>query len=184
MKKRKRNAIGITYNPIRSKISRWCYNNKNELFNIPILTDEIGLDSNNYNDRTKVYNHIVYWRNKFKDFYFKQKKAGVIDDMNRYEAWDTMLYNYNQNDAYVFLSKYDTENRCHYFVQPGFDMLENMDKQRLNKQWKGIQTIMDEMKLEDARLILSDGTRKPISDLLEAGKNVGELLGDGNAEST
>jgi len=180
MKRKKRNPVNLKANTLRYQISKWCKTHKDEAFNVPILTEELGLNPDSFSDRNNVYRCILYWREKFKDFYEKQKRIGTIDNMNRYEAWDTMLYNYNQNDAYVFLSKYDKELRCHYFVQPGFDMLENMDKRRLNKQWKGIKTVIEEMQLQDARLILSDGSRQPITELLEAGKNVTELLGEGD----
>jgi len=176
MKRKKRNPVNLKTNLLRYKISEWCSKHKDELFNVPLLTKELGLNPDSFSDRNQVYSCILYWRNKFKEFYEKQKKIGTIDNMNRYEAWDTMLYNYNLNDAYVFLSRYDKEMNCYYFVQPGFDMLENMDKRRLNKQWKGIQTVIEEMQLQDARLILSDGSRKPINELLEAGEHVSELL--------
>jgi len=176
MKRKHRNAVHLTRHTLRYKASKWLKQNKNIAFNNPILTKALGLNPDSRIDTQRVYQDvIVYWRRKFIDFYYKQKKAGFLNEVDRYRAWDSMLYSYNQNDAYVFL--YDRKVKC--YLQPGFNELENMDKQRLERQWRGIGTVIEEMQLFDARLILPDGTRKPIGELLEAGRDVNRLLLEG-----
>jgi len=174
--RKKRSAVHLTRHMLRYKASQWLKQNKNVPFNIPILTEALGLDPYSRVDVARVYQDVIlYWRKKFIEFYFKQKKAGFLDKLNCYESWDMLLYNYNQNDAYVFL--FDRGLNC--YLQPGFKELENMDKQRLNRQWKGIHTVIDEMSLFNAKLVLPDGSRKPVSDLLNAGKDVDKLLPHG-----
>lgn len=176
MGKKKRMPIHLKAYEVRYKISQWLKQNKNVLFNVPYLCGQIGLKPDSFSDRNKVYGAIVYWRTKFISFYNKWKKAGKLKDMDRYQAWDIMLFNYNQNDAYVFLSKFDKKTKASYFIQPGFNELENMDRSRIEKQWKGIGTIINEMQIEDARLVLPDGSREPIDKLLKAGKSFDKLL--------
>jgi len=178
MKKKKRNAVGLVSNPVRYKASVWLYNNKDTAFNNPILTEAVGLDPMSRNDCNKVYQDVIcYWRNGFIEYYKNMKKAGRLEGYDCYQAWDNMLYNYNQNDAYVFL--YDRKLGC--YLQPGFKELENMDRKRLERQWHGIGTVIEEMQLFDASLVLSSGERVPIKELLKAGKKVDGLL-DGNAD--
>jgi hypothetical protein len=175
-KNKKRNIVGLQEHPLRFKASEWLRKNFDEPFNIPILTEGLGLDSESRTDTSNVYHTVIlYWRKKFIEFYKKQRKLEKLKDMDRYRAWDTMLYNYNQNDAYVFLYKRKTGS----FIQPSFHELENMDRKRLNRQWKGIGTVIEEMQIMDARLMLPDGSTKSIDELLEAGKDVDKLLPKG-----
>jgi len=178
MKRRKSKPIKTKVSDISYKISKWCklHYNDGTLFDVPMLCKQIGLNPDSRSDYNKVYSIILSWRNGFIDFYNKLKITGMLDGMNRYEAWDTMLDNYNKNDAYVFLSKYNKKEKVKYFIQPGFVELESLDKKRLEKQWKGIGTVIDEMLVFDARLILPDGSRKSVSELLKAGKKVDKLL--------
>lgn len=176
MSRKRRNAVHLTAHGTRYRMSEWLYKHKNVPFNIPYLCEEIGMNPDSVSDRNKLYGSILYWRCRFKEEYDKAKKIGKLKDMDRYQAWNTMLFNFNQNDSYVFISKYDKKLKMHYFIQPSFYELEEMDRKRLNKQWKGIGTIIEEMQLEDARLVLPDGERKPISELLEAGKQINKLL--------
>lgn len=177
MGRRKRCPVNLNGRLLRYKASEWLRKNKGLLFNVPILCEELGFDPDNRHHYAKVYQGvIVYWRKKFLEFFEKSKKTGKLEGKNRYKAWECMIRNYNQNDAYVFLSKFDKKYRVKYFVQPGFDMLENMDRKRLERQWKGIGSIVDEMQMEDARLVLPDGTRKPVQELIEASKKINDLL--------
>lgn len=138
-----------------------------------ILTQELGFNPEYRIHYVRVYQDVIcYWRKKFIEFYHKQKQANLLKDIDRYSAWDLLLYNYNQNDAYVFL--YDRKAKC--YIQPDFKELENIDKNRLEKQWKGICSVIEEMQLFQADLVLSDGSRKPIGDLLEAGREVNNIL--------
>ena len=173
MSRKKRNAINLTKHSLRYKASEWLHENKGVPFNNPILTEEVGLDPYSRIDTARVYQDVIlYWRRKFIEFYYKHKEAGLLDGVDAYASWDLLLYNYNQNDAYVFLF----DRKMKQYIQPGFDELEVMDKKRLNRQWKGINTVIDEMKLFKAQLILSDGSKKPVTDLLKAGKSVDKLL--------
>jgi len=177
--KKHRNAVHLTRHTLRYKASQWLKLNKDIAFNNPILTEAVGLDPYSRIDTSRVYQDVIcYWRKRFIQDYYKWKKAGQLDGLDRYRAWDLLLYNYNQNDAYVFL--YDPKLKC--YLQPGFDELEKMDKRRLDRQWKGIGTVIEEMQLFEARLILPDGTRKPIGELLEAGHDFNNLLTRGKEE--
>jgi len=163
------------------KMSKWCrlHYNDGTLFNVPSLCEELGMNPDSRTDYQKIYGVIKSWRDGFISKYNKMKEAGALNDMTRYEAWDIMLHNYNKNDAYVFLSIYDKEGDCRYFIQPSFLDLEDMDKKRLERQWNGIMTVIKEMQILDARLVLPDGSRKPITELLEAGNDVNKLLKEG-----
>lgn len=173
MGRRKRSPIELPYHPLRAKASKWLHDNKNVAFNNPILTEAIGLNPESRSDTQAVYQTVICsWRKHFIDLYKKWKKAGLLDGKNPNDAWDIMTYNFNQNDAYIFL--YDRETG--YYKQPDFSEIETMDRGRLEKQWKGIGTVIDEMMVCNAQLILSDGTRKPITDLLKAGTKVDRLL--------
>ena len=178
MKRRKRNPVKVRSTAIGFKISKWCklHYNDETLFNIPILCEELGLNPDSRKDYNKVYNEIKIQRNGLILLYKKWKKLGKLKGMNCYVAWNIMLKNYNQNDKYVFLSKYDKKIKCNYYIQPSFYELEEMDRNRLNNQWKGIISVMDEMKTVGAQLVLSDGKREPVENLLKAGKKVDNLL--------
>jgi len=180
MKRKKRSAVKIRPSKLRYDISKWCklHYKDGTLFNVPMLCDELGLDPDSRKDYNNVYGVILSWRNGLIDYYNKQKTIGMLIGMNRYEAWDTMLDNYNKNDAYAFLSRYDKESKVKYFIQPSFDELESMDIKRIDKQWKGIKTVLEEMQTYDAQLVLSDGERKPVSSFLKASKRIDGLLGD------
>ena len=133
---------------------------------------ELGMDPDSRSDCSEVYNSLKYWRDNGIKQFKKWEAVGIIPkDRERYTRWDIFLYNYNQNDAYIFL--YDNENK--YYIQPGFDELERMDKKRLQRQWKGIGTVIEEMIIYDNRL-LTDGIQVPITELLDAGKQVDSLL--------
>jgi len=180
MKRKKRSPIKIRSNNIRYDMSKWCrrHHKDGTLFNIPLLCNELGLNPDSRTDYNKVYGNIVSWRKGFIETYKKWKKLGLLDDMDKYEAWNTMLSNYNKNDAYVFLSEYDTDVQVHYFIQPSFHKIERMDMSRLEKQWKGIKTIVEEMQTYDAQLVLTSGDRESVTKLLKASKNVDKLLSD------
>lgn len=171
MRKKKRVPQKVKGTQVGYKISKWLHNNKNIAFNIPFLTEEIGMKPDSRKDCSYVYNVLLRWRKAFIESYQKYKRAGQLDGMDRYEAWDTMLFNFNQNDMYVFLFDKKTGS----FLQPSFDILEKMDKKRLQKQWKGINTVIEEMIIEDARLLTEHGIKSPI-DLLRGGKKITELL--------
>lgn len=166
-------------------MSKWCkiHYNDGTLFDVPFLCKELGMNPDSRSDYNSVYNAIKYWRTEFINFYTMKKKIGFIDGMNRYEAWNIMLDNYNKNDSYVFLGEYDKSSGCYYFIQPNFDKLESMDRRRLIRQWKGIGTVIDEMITVDARLVLSDGSYKPVKKLLESGKDVTKMLTDDEKQS-
>lgn len=183
MNRKRRSPIHLTAHATRYRMSKWLKLNKSDYFDVPYLCEQIGMNPAFVSDRNKVYGGILYWRSRFINEYYKWKKAGKFEGKNRYDAWAVMLHNYNQNDAYVFLSKWDKKLKTRYYIQPSFYELEAMDRKRLEKQWKGIGTIIEEMMLFDARLILPSGERKPIRELLEAGKSVGELLNPHKEES-
>jgi len=177
MSRKYRSNVHLRGSYIRYQISTWLRRNKNVGFNVPFLCDQLGLNPDSVNDRRKVYGCILYWRNHFISDYRKEKKAGMFDGMDRHEAFRTAMLNFNRNDAYVFLSKWDRKSRGKYYYQPlSLAELENMDRARLINQWKGLVSVMDEMRLEEADFVLTDGTRTPISNLLDAGKKVDRLL--------
>ena len=183
MKRRKRTPIKIKPNDLRYRMSKWCklHYKDGTLFDIPLLCKELKLNPDSRNDYNKVYSNILSWRNGFIEKYKEYKTAGQLIGLNKYEAWDTMLDNYNKNDAYIFLSKYDPDAKVHCFIQPSFHEIERMDMNRLEKQWRGIKTVVEEMHVYDAQLVLSDGKRKPVDTLLKAGKKVDGLLGEKDA---
>ena len=182
MKGRKRKPIRTRVSDTSFNMSKWCrlHYKDGTIFNVPMLCNELGMNPDSRSDYNKVYGVILSWRNGLIDYYNKQKKIGMLDGMNRYEAWDVMLNNYNKNDAYVFLSQYDKTANIKYFIQPSFDMLENMDIKRIEKQWRGIKTVLEEMQTVDAQLKLPDGSRQPVTKLLKAGKKVDTLLSHGD----
>lgn len=179
MGKRKRMPMNLRKNNLRFQVSSWCKQNKDIPFNVPYLAKELGKDPDSRNDCAEIYNSVIkYWRDKGIETFKKWIAVGVIPpDKDRYIRWDVFLYNYNQNDAYIFL--YDSQNK--YYIQPGFDELERMDKKRLQHQWNGILTVIDEMITYDNRLLI-DGIQKPITDLLKAGQDVNKLLGEGDKD--
>jgi hypothetical protein len=174
--RKRRSPIHLTPNLLRFKASEWCKKNKNIAFDVPYFAKQLGLNPDSRSDYIKAYNIILYWRNKFIKFYYKNKKAGLLDNLNANTAWDLLLYNYNQNDAYVFLFN----RSMGYFIQPDFSELEKLDKERLEKQWQGIKTVIDEMCIYDATLLVG-GTQKHINELISAGKQVDMLL-DGESK--
>jgi hypothetical protein len=178
MNRRRRNGVHLTRHALRYKASKWLKLNKNVAFNNPILTEVVGLDPFSRIDTSRVYQDvIVYWRKKFIDYYYKQKEAGLLDNLDSNTAWDILILNYNQNDSYVFL--YD--RKLGYYIQPSFDELEKIDKKRLEHQWKGICTVINEMQLFNARL-LTNGIQKPVGELIEAGKSFDNLLTKSKSE--
>lgn len=170
---RKRMPVKLRANNLRYKTSDWCKRNKDTPFDTPLLAKELGMDPDSRSDCSELYNSVIkYWRDKGIEQFKKWDSLGIIPkDRDRYTRWDIFLYNYNQNDAYIFL--FDNENK--YYVQPGFDELERMDKKRLQRQWKGIGTVIEEMIAYDNRLLI-DGSQMPITELLNAGKEVDALL--------
>ena len=161
-------------NPIRYKASEWMRRNKDEPFTIPLLTEYLGLNPDSRKDTAMVYQDVIlYWRKKALEYYNVLKKLGYLDNVNHYEAWDILLYNYNQSDAYVFLFDDDRSS----YIQPNMKELEEMDRERIKKQWDGILSVMDEMKVEDA-LFLTDGVQLPVAELEQAGKKFDGLLGE------
>lgn len=168
----------IRSNPVRFKASKWCRLNKNEPFTIPLLTQYLGYNPDSRHDTNMVYTDVVlYWRNKAIEYYDVLKKYGLLNNMDHYQAWDVLLENYNNNDAYVFL--YD-DNRGSY-IQPDMDELEQMDRKRLKKQWGGILSVMDEMKKIEA-LFLTNGIQLPVDRLQEAGQRFDGLLSNNKKE--
>lgn len=173
MGRKRRGTVPLRKHNLRFTASKWLKEHKDTPFNNPYLTEQLGLNPILRTDCSKVYQDVIsYWRKKFIDEYRKYKKDGKLDGLNRYDAWDVMLYNYNQNDAYVFLFDRSTGS----YVQPDFDELEEMDKFRLEQKWKGITSIISEMQLVDAQLIIPSGEKRPVSELLNASKKVGKLL--------
>lgn len=168
----------LRMNNLRYKASEWCKRNRDTPFDTPMLAQALGMDPDSRSDCSRVYTSIIkYWRDEAIIQFRKWVKVGIIPlDKDRYSRWDIFLYNYNQNDAYIFL--FDTKNK--YYIQPSLDELERMDKKRLQRQWQGILTVIDEMKTYDNRLLL-DGVQKPITELIEAGRGV-DLLLDGKRE--
>jgi hypothetical protein len=165
-------------NDLRYKVSEWCKRNTGVSFDVPFLAKELGMNPDSRADCAKVYSVIKYWRDKGIETFKHWVAIGIIPPgETRYIRWDVFLLNYNRNDAYIFLYDYDNE----YYIQPGFDELERMDKKRLQHQWNGILTIIDEMQVYDTRLLI-DGTQKPVTELLKAGKNVDMLLGKNKEE--
>jgi len=161
--------------PIRFKASEWMRRNKDEPFTIPLLTEYLGYNPDSRHDTTMIYTDVIlYWRKKALEYYTVLKKLGFLDTVNHYEAWDIFLYNYNQSDAYVFLFDDDRSS----YIQPNMKELEEMDRERIKKQWDGILNVMDEMKLEDA-LFLTDGIQLPVDELERAGKKFNGLLNEG-----
>jgi len=182
MGKKRRGTVPLRKNNLRYAASKWLKEHKNEPFNSPYLTEQLGLNPISRIDCSKIYQDVIsYWRKKFIDEYRKYKKDGKLYGLTRYEAWDVMLDNYNKNDAYVFLSDYDPDAKVHYFTQPSFHKVERMDMDRLEKQWRGIKTVVEEMQTYDAQLVLSDGKREPVSSLLKAGRRIDGLLGEKEA---
>ena len=51
-----------------------------------------------------------------------------------------------------------------------------MDIKRIDKQWKGIKTVIEDMQTVGARLVLSDGSREPVTKFLKASRKVDSLL--------
>ena len=177
MSRKKRSTVHLRGNSIRYEVSKWLRHNKDTLFDVPYLCHELGLNPDSVTDRRKVYGCILYWRNKFTETYDQKKLLGELDGKTPEDAWEHMIYNFNQNDAYFFLSTKDKETHTDYFFQPlAFAELEEMDGKRLRKQWAGSPRVMSEMKLMGVNLVLPDGSRMPISDLLDAGKNMDRLL--------
>ena len=170
---RRRSPVHMTRHTLRYKASSWMRKNKDLPFDTPYLTEQLGLNPDSRLDVKRVYNDVIkYWRIKALEKFKEWKEAGLFpNDKNRYEIWNNFLYNCNQNDFYVFL--YDWKLKC--FMQPDFGKLERMDKRRLEKQWKGVCSIIEEMKLYDAHLLIN-GQQKPITELLEAGKKFQKLL--------
>ena len=165
-------------NDLRFKASAWLRKNRNKPFDIPMLTECLNMNPDSRRDTSRIYQDvIVYWRNKAIEYYKDLRKAGYLDSVDRFYAWNILTYNYNQHDAYVFL--WDDNLRC--YMQPGLEELEIMDKRRLQKQWHGILTVMDEMKEYDAKLLIG-GVQKAVGELEEASRPVNILLGDGNAD--
>lgn len=179
-RKRKRMPVALRMNNLRYKVSSWCKQNKDVPFDTPLLAKELGMNPDSRTDCAEIYNSVIkYWRDKGIETFKKWMDVGVIPkDKDRYVRWDIFLYNYNQNDAYIFL--YDNNNG--YYIQPGFDELERMDKKRLQHQWNGILTIIDEMITYDNRLLI-DGVQRPVTDLLKAGKEMDGLLGVGEEDA-
>jgi len=162
-------------NPVRFKASKWMRINKDEPFTIPLLTEYLGYNPDSRHDTNMVYNDvIIYWRKKALQYYTILKKLGFLNNINHYEAWDILLYNFNQHDAYVFL--FDDERSS--YIQPDMIKLERMDRERIKKQWNGILSIMDEMKETEA-LFLTDGVQRPVAELEQAGKKFNGLLSEG-----
>lgn len=168
-----RTPVHMTRNMLRFKASKWLRKNKDVSFDIPLLTQQLGLDPNYRIHYQRVYNQVIkYWRKKAIEKFREWKESGLLpSNKNRYELWDIFTFNCNQNDFYIFL--YDWKRKC--FMQPGFDKLERMDKIRLEKQWKGICSIIEEMQVYDAHLLIN-GTQKPITELIDAGKKFQNLL--------
>ena len=173
MGKKKRHPIKMRNNLIRNRASEWLRKNKGVYFNTPFLVEQLGLNPDNKKHYDSVYSTVIcYWRNHFIKYYKECKKNGDLEGLDRYKAWTVMLYNFNMNDAYVFLF----EPKKGYYIQPSFAELEEMDKVRLQKQWKGILTVIDEMQTIDANVLLDSGKEIPVKDLLKAGKKVDNLL--------
>lgn len=138
-----------------------------ERFNIPILCEWMGLDPENAKNQRMVYHQVILiWRKMFtawfKDLQFRKE---LPLDMNRYEIWDTVINNYNQNDKYLFFAKRESTTSC-YFVQPSLSEMENMDLSRIGKQLKSVITILEEMNHTGERRL--------------SGRNVKDLLEDTN----
>ena len=165
-------------NPLRFKASAWLRKNIGKPFDIPMLTEKLGMNPDSRHDTSRVYQDVIlYWRDKAIQYYKDLRKAGYLDDLDRFYAWNVLTYNYNQHDAYVFLF----DDKLHCYMQPDLKELEVMDKRRLQKQWSGILSVMDDMKVCEVNL-LAGGMQKPVAELEVAGKRVTALLGEKNAD--
>lgn len=102
---------------------------------------------------------------------------GGIEGGNRFEKWENGLKSYNANDAFVLFSRREKGKPPH-FIQPSFAEIERIDKTRLNKQMKGIITILEEMKEFDRHLLPAD---RSVTPMLEDSKKLEQVyLTDGN----
>lgn len=161
----------------------WGKRKNPEEFNLPKLLEWLGLnyDPDNIHDRQEVYQKtICYWRKHFVPVFKFWLDIGDIKGEDRFEKWEIALANYNKHDAYVLFSRRERKNT--YFIQPSFEEIEQMDHKRLNRQMKGILTILTEMKLYDARLLPS---KREVTDMLEDSKKFEQVyLKDGYGYKT
>lgn len=173
MGRRARSPVHLQANDIRYAMSTWCRRNHGKPFTVPALSMALGMNPDSRDDCTKIYGGLKYWRDKAVEKFKKMVDQGILPrDADRYQRWDSFLLSYNNNDAYVFLFNRETGT----YFQPNFKELEEMDRVRLSRQWHGILTVIDEMIVYDAQLALSDGSKHPVRDLIDAGESVDRLL--------
>jgi len=177
--RKKRTPVNTKSSLIRYRASSWFRRNKSSPFTVPFLTEQLGLNREKSKDVNLVYRDVIcYWRKKaIKSFIDIKKQGGFPKGKTRNEIWDIFLRNLNQNDIYVFLFDHD----CGYYVQPNFSELENLDRTRLIKQWKGIKTVLDEMDIYDARVLL-DSKPKKVEELRDTGEKFDKALLQGKKE--
>lgn len=181
MGRKKRSVVHLRSNEIRYKISSWCHSHPSEDFTVPGLAEEFGMNPDSREDCMKIYMGLTYWRDKAIETYKHMVATGMFPvEADSQQRWDFFLLSYNRNDAYVFLFNHETGT----YFQPSFKALEKMDKKRLSRQWHGILTVIEEMKVYDTKLALSDGSSIPVRELVDAGRNVDLLLDRHEAEES
>jgi len=148
-------------------LSRWLtaqYKKGKEIFTMREMCMGIKYDPDDRHSYTRVYQVIVSWRNKAKNYIKVLKMAGGFKYRELEKNWDAFLDELNSKHG-IFILYADKD---HTYFQPTFHWKEINDQKRAIKQAKGMLTIIKEFDLYDEKLLL---TGKPIGEALKEANN-------------
>jgi hypothetical protein len=149
------------HNYVAIQLGNWLAPRPQAEFNLDTAIRAVGYDPENRHHRMKVYNVIAYWRKKAREVWDYAIENGKIKARAFAQTWGAFLNYYNKNFKAFYLL-YDPKDKVYY--QPNFSAKERLDQKRMERQAKGLKTVLAEMVDFDESLIV---TGRPIREALQ-----------------
>ncbi len=145
-------------NIICEQLKNYINSNPNSYATIGELCNKIGVDTRK---KYKVYNCILYWRQKFIEFYDELNKSGGLQG-DQYQKWRIAISEFDITYGVPYFS-YDKDEKK--YSVPDFYEKQETSNQRIIHWIKSGQAVLNEMAILGETLVLT-------------GKTPTELVGD------
>ena len=140
--------MNIHWNPTCRMFRNWLRRNKGIYFNKQLVCSDLGLDISEWEN---LYQCLLYWRKKFKEFYKIQDEKGLLQG-DRFQKWLLALRNFEVN--YDIQPFYYEKGMNEYYV-PHLADKEKISHQRILQWIKSSETIAEEMKIFDESMFIT-----------------------------
>lgn len=148
----------VRWNPECRMFKNWLRKNNGVYFTLQMICSELRLPDG---DVDKLYQCVLYWRRKFKEYYEASDKVGILQG-DSYQKWLIALTNFERHwDIQPF---YYDRGMEQYYV-PNLADKEEISRQRLVHWIKSGQTVVSEMAVFGEKMVLT-------------GKKPDEIFGD------